>query len=406
MNSFLRIAASVVALAALPTARSDASLQASDSYVIGATPTSGEYTDVAPTNQLKNQSPDLTNLGFAVGPYNQGSGTGQFGTTSLGLTYAPLGEAQATSGKVNYTSAPLDSIVRSNARGLSGVSPSNTYWISHLVNRGNIDPAGGSGYVLTGFGNNVAPQRGATTGFLEGAFVGFAQDPAQPDNFGSLVIRSRTTAAQEAADTVLIDGSTTSTFGTTYAVVMKIDISSNGAEDTISWWLNPQNFLSEATLTSSAAASGSFQSFAFPTDTIIDRLNYSSQNWNGNAFFDAPRLSTTLEGLGGVAIEGLPGDYNDDGLVNLADYTVWRDNLGGDAAAVLPAGSRDPGNADPTINAADYEFWKQNFGSPGSAGVGPLGETTIPEPSTWTIFALAGTALVSYRRLSRRAFMR
>ena len=24
----------------------------------------------------------------------------------------------------------------------------------------------------------------------------------------------------------------------------------------------------------------------------------------------------------------LPGDYNQDGIVNAADYTVWRDNLG------------------------------------------------------------------------------
>ena len=29
----------------------------------------------------------------------------------------------------------------------------------------------------------------------------------------------------------------------------------------------------------------------------------------------------------------LPGDYNADGIVDAADYTVWRDNLGRDSAS-------------------------------------------------------------------------
>ncbi len=278
----------------------EASLLASDSYLIGTDPTAGEYTD---GGLIRTQPATLTNLGFATGPYNQGSGTSQFTSTSNGLNFAPLGEDSTTSGKVNYNAAPIDINTRSNARALSGVTPSSTYWISHLVNRGNIPAAGGEGYVLTGFGNSVAPARGATSGFLEGAFVGFSQSSANPNSFGDLVIRSRTTAAQTAEDTVLIDGATTSTFGNTYAVVMKAEVDAAGSQDRISWWVNPQVYLSESTLTDTSIASGSFLSFAYPTDSILDRLNYVSFQWNGNAFFDGVRLSNDLSGLGGAVPE-------------------------------------------------------------------------------------------------------
>jgi hypothetical protein len=43
----------------------------------------------------------------------------------------------------------------------------------------------------------------------------------------------------------------------------------------------------------------------------------------------------------------LPGDYNADGAVNAADFTVWRDALGG--SEVLP-NEVTPG----TVTQADY----------------------------------------------------
>ncbi len=55
------------------------------------------------------------------------------------------------------------------------------------------------------------------------------------------------------------------------------------------------------------------------------------------------------------AAAGLPGDYNNDGLVNLADYTVWRDNLGSTAAL---ANDNTPG-----VDSTDYTVWKNNFGA-------------------------------------------
>ena len=90
-------------------------------------------------------------------------------------------------------------------------------------------------------------------------------------------------------------------------------------------------------------------------------------------------------------VDGLVGDYNGDGIVNVADYTLWRDNLGGDASA-FAEGSRDPLNSGP-ISADDYDSWRGNFGatiSPGAVATGQL--AAVPEPATCAI-ALCGVAL-------------
>ena len=70
---------------------------------------------------------------------------------------------------------------------------------------------------------------------------------------------------------------------------------------------------------------------------------------------------------------GLPGDFNNDGVVTLADYTVWRDHLGGTAA--LP-NDPTPGLVDTT----DYHVWKDNFSMfTAAANVAQL--SPIPEPN-------------------------
>jgi hypothetical protein len=53
----------------------------------------------------------------------------------------------------------------------------------------------------------------------------------------------------------------------------------------------------------------------------------------------------------------LYGDYNDNGTVDAADYTVWRDHLG--SSYSLP--NRDP-SASGNVGTNDYSIWKSNFG--------------------------------------------
>lgn len=108
-----------------------------------------------------------------------------------------------------------------------------------------------------------------------------------------------------------------------------------------------------------------------------------------------------------LEVQGLDGDYNGDSTVNIADYTVWRDNLGSNA--VLP-GDTTPGD----VSAADYQVWKDNFGMSGSGGglevfdgvvqygtvpTGALaGVQAIPEPATWFSLLCGLVGLLFYRR--------
>ncbi|QDU56996.1 hypothetical protein [Aeoliella mucimassa] len=63
-----------------------------------------------------------------------------------------------------------------------------------------------------------------------------------------------------------------------------------------------------------------------------------------------------------------PGDYNSDGTTNLADYTVWRDNLGSNGPAGDGTGDDMSGTPDGDVDQFDYEYWKANFGATSGDG--------------------------------------
>jgi hypothetical protein len=90
---------------------------------------------------------------------------------------------------------------------------------------------------------------------------------------------------------------------------------------------------------------------------------------NGNG------LHLTLDGR---LISGVLGDFNADGIVESADYILWRN--GG------------PLQNDPTagVQAGDYDFWRSRFGATAgaSAAVGAV-PAAIPEPSSIGLLAIA-----------------
>jgi hypothetical protein len=90
----------------------------------------------------------------------------------------------------------------------------------------------------------------------------------------------------------------------------------------------------------------------------------------------------------------LLGDYNKNGVVEAADYTVWRNTLSNTGFA-LPA----DGDASGTVDAADFFAWRENYGktSPTTDG-GAAGAASIPEPASLlsavlSLAALIGTSL-------------
>jgi unsaturated rhamnogalacturonyl hydrolase len=95
--------------------------------------------------------------------------------------------------------------------------------------------------------------------------------------------------------------------------------------------------------------------------------------------------------LAAIPIDPVPGDYNDDGEVNAADYTVWRNHLGA-AAGTLPH-DVDGG----AIGQAQYDTWKTYFGT--SAGAAAIG--SVPEPATISLLMLTAAGVCLRRRVIR-----
>jgi hypothetical protein len=99
-----------------------------------------------------------------------------------------------------------------------------------------------------------------------------------------------------------------------------------------------------------------------------------------------------LIGLDSMVAEGLDGDFDDNGMVDASDYTVWRDNLGGNSAVLNGNGS---GAA--TVVQADYELWKSQFGMSGS-GSGGLAASAVPEPASAVLMLMTVLGIAGVRR--------
>ncbi|QDV79216.1 M14 family zinc carboxypeptidase [Botrimarina mediterranea] len=80
----------------------------------------------------------------------------------------------------------------------------------------------------------------------------------------------------------------------------------------------------------------------------------------------------------------LAGDFNYDGVVDAADYTVWRDAEGATGPGLVA-----DANGDQVVDALDYAVWQDNYGATlaGAAGA-------VPEPAAVVVALLAVVGMV------------
>ncbi len=142
------------------------------------------------------------------------------------------------------------------------------------------------------------------------------------------------------------------------------------------------NWTSRTVVTNEALASGMLE-------VGLWAGSYGGGISNGDAQFDWAEI-----------ILGVPaGDYNENGIVDAADYTVWRDSLG----LAVENWSGADGDGDGMITDNDFAIWKQNYGLtiPNLNGSGGL--AAVPEPNAAALIAvLLGAGGACRRRRPHR----
>jgi hypothetical protein len=131
-------------------------------------------------------------------------------------------------------------------------------------------------------------------------------------------------------------------------------------------------------------------------------------DWNSisNAFFifQYPGLPDGLEwnfdeisisGIVSVIGSGLLGDYNEDGFVNAADYTVYRNRKAGIGGTTLVNEGVTPG----VVTIEDYEFWESHYGESFGSGATQQDRTAdVPEPASLVMLLVGMLPVFSRRR--------
>lgn len=138
-------------------------------------------------------------------------------------------------------------------------------------------------------------------------------------------------------------------------------------------------------LSADGGVTGQFQSLSLPTAPAGTSWRFT---YNPN--------SVVLDLIPG----GPPGDYDCDGVVNAADFVVWRNTLGD----VVSAGTAADGDSSGTIDQGDLTVWRDNFGNTATVVTSRFGTTAtaIPEPTTWLLLLAATlSALIGHRNQSR-----
>jgi len=138
--------------------------------------------------------------------------------------------------------------------------------------------------------------------------------------------------------------------------------------------------------------------FRWANPTVGDRIaQLTSLIGSGRIVVSSP-ISVSVFGIGdGYTYIGvnpnpnfLVGDYNEDGVVNAADYVTWRDHLN------APEGTLPNDISVGSIGESQYLVWKSRFGNELSEG--SVESTAVPEPSFAVLLLLVSPALKCFTR--------
>jgi hypothetical protein len=310
------------------------------------------------------------------------AGSGTLTVTASGLSYPNLPETPSGN-KMSYDVAfSSTNSLRFFTTGFS----SGTFYLSYIIENLVYDhPDPGIGDVVGGRFAGVALYAGGTEKMLLGQGSQFDGTAASPTKIGVnrvLDNGSGLVGTAPGSATNFLPGGPSNVQS---LLVLRVDLDAgNGTvagNERVWLWVNPDLSLPESSNT--PIGNGPFS-----TDidfTTINRVRIGGGGLNATATYakhiiDELRISDVSPFAPPV-----PGDYNNNGTVDGADYVQWR--KGGPLANEVDT----PG----TVNQQDYVEWRMRFGNPG-AGSG-LGTAPIPEPGACVLAALVLCGLLALR---------
>ncbi len=240
------------------------------------------------------------------------------------------------------------------------------------------------------FGNSIPNIATSTTNWKEGgqALKMFGQFSGLPNESGAyqgVAVNEGDTISAEAS---FFTPSNDSLFGKSNVISMSIEFYSEfGADNGSSAFISETDLVVLDGSTPENIWFDHMLDAVAPAGTAEARLVftfYQPGTDNGAVWVDSASLVVTPAGI--------QGDFNNDGVVDAADYTVWRDNLGSTDESSLNGN----GSGNGVVDTADYDLWIANFGQ---ADQTPSSSIAVPEPTGVLLFV---GGLVTFFQRSKR----